>query len=280
MIGNCQALGLAICLRQICPTADVVGELWAAHDQPEAAERLLGSLDGYDLVVSHVFGKATQAFRSDQLAARARRFVSMPRIMFTGYHPDLVRDFNKDTAAKAIFGANYSALIASAFHLGAPRARVADLFNAYVYGVLGYFDAFATAWQLQIAEGQRVGFDLAALAEEWKQGGAFVHVPDHPKIRVLHSLARAICVREGLDVRPDAELPDDALQHYMVWPVYPEIARRLGIDGSLRFTPQNPSTPIGLDQVIAHFYDLYSETGAPSDKRVADAVETLKREGV
>jgi hypothetical protein len=280
VIGNCQALGLALCLRRACPTAQVVGEQWAAHQDEAAAGRLLEALDGYDLVLSQPFGRAGGALSSERLAERGRRLLPIPRILFGGFHPDLVAQPNATAPPGTIFRGWYSALIAAAFRLGAPPERAAELFNAYVYGVLGYFDAFAAAEQLQLAEGRRLGFDLEPLLPQWKASGVFVHVPSHPTTGVLQSMARAVCAREGLAVRPDAPAPHDVQAERMVWPVYPEIARRLGVEGSLRFTPHAPNTPIGLKETIAHFYGLYARAGAPEDPKVLETAQALRREGV
>ena len=278
VIGNCQALGVATCLRRLCPTSTVMGELWADHQAPAAADRFLDTIAGYDLVISQAFGRPPQAFSRDMVAERASRFVSLPRLFFTGYHPDLVRTLNPTSGPASPFRAWHSAIIAACCRLRLPPDRTRELFNAYIYGVLGYFDAFDRAEQMQIAEGERAGFDLRPLLAQWKASGAFVHLPDHPKIGALHSMARAICQREAMDIDVDAEAPHDVQAERAVWPVYPEIARRMGFAGSLEFIPHHPSELQTLDQVIRQFYEFYAQTGAVTDPRVEQTAEVLRRE--
>ena len=278
VIGNCQALGVATCLRRLCPTSTVMGELWADYQAPEIADRFLETIAGYDLVISQSFGRPPQAFSRDMVAERASRFVGLPRLFFTGYHPDLIRTLNPTSGPASPFRAWHSAIIAACSRLRLPPDRTRELFNAYIYGVLGYFDGFDTAEQLQIAEGERAGLDLRPLLEQWKAGGAFVHLPDHPKIGALHSMARAICEREAIDIDAEADAPHDIQAERAVWPVYPEIARRRGAEGSLEFIPHHPSDLQTLDQVIRQFYGFYAQTGGPTDPRVAQTADILRRE--
>ena len=279
VIGNCQALGISQSIRRLCEGADVTGQLWATYQQPGGSERLFASLELYDLVVSQFFGKPSHAVRSEQLAARSRGFVHVPRVYFAGYHPDLLRRPNIEGQGRLPIRGWHSVIVAAAHRMGLPRRRVTNLFNAYVYGVLGYFEEFGKARRLQLLEGESVGFDLSVLLEQWIRSGPFVHVPDHPTAATLHSLAREVCNRAGVPVRADAEPGEDVQSERDVWPVYPEIARRLATTGSLTFRAHQPPD-LDLTQIVDRYYAIYDDMGTPEHARVTDAVDVLRREGV
>ena len=279
VIGNCQALGIALSLRRLNDEATVAGELWATYRQPSAAEQLLSSLDDYDFVFSQFFGKPIHTLRSEELSKRSRNFVCIPRIVFTGYHPDLLRRPDLEGGGRLLIRGAHSLLVAAAYSLGVPKLRVSNLFNAYCYAALGYFDEFEKARRLQLLEGQNAGFDLADLLTQWIQAGPFVHVPDHPTATTLHTLARALCLASGLPANSHAQPPHDVQQERNVWPIYPEIGRRLGIEGSLSFLPHQPPA-VDLTHLIDHYYCVYDAMGVPDDHRVREAVSLLRREGI
>ena len=59
--------------------------------------------------------------------------------------------------------------------------------------------------------------------------------PFHPKIDCLNDLARAIIRRAGLPLTNSLSRPPDNLATGPVFPVYPEIGRRLGVAGDYLF---------------------------------------------
>src|SRR5215470_15972573 len=74
--------------------------------------------------------------------------------------------------------------------------------------------------------------------EDASAGGCFCYSVNHPKIGVLDSFAETLVRRAGLEPVSAARrrAPMDPLAALGNWPVYPEIARHLGIDGSYEFT--------------------------------------------
>ena len=68
-----------------------------------------------------------------------------------------------------------------------------------------------------------------------------MHIVNHPKIEVLAQLAQLGAKQAGLSgaLAPPEGVPD-RLARCQTWPVYPELARRLGVPGSLTFTGGPP----------------------------------------
>ena len=280
VLGNCQAPGLGQCLRRLSPGAVVTALSWGEIDSAEQAERTARDLLDHDIILSQ-FTKnpAFGALRTDRLADKARRFVVWPKIVFTGFHPDLI-EFG---AVRSPLGPRHSGIILAAFLHGLPRNRVADLFNAYVYGRLGFFDEHAKAEHHLLEAARRTDIPLDAELPRWRELGVFVHVPNHPIVAALASLADSICESLGLDRRPAPAPTDDSLAQFSVWPVYPEIARRLGVPGSLSFKPPGADrAPIGLDEMIAASYAAYERTerGLLDIPRATELAAVLATEGL
>ena len=268
--GNCQAIGMAQALRRLRPDAEVVSYV-TSPKRPAEAMKVAEALEAADLVITQPTPGADHPLRT---VAQARR-VEFPRIAFTGFHPDLFH-----SPDNPLMGIYHSRIVAGAFLLGVPRARALDLFNAYVYGVLGYFEEYAVAEQILIRHSS--GLDMGALLPRWR-GQPFVHVPHHPTITVLQDIAAAACSRAGLEVIADAELAPDGQAWRAGWPVYPEIARRLGLDGGdLVFRPGGRRPGVALDELVDGLYAFYGE-GPCEALEQPEAVRTadiLRREGL
>ncbi len=269
VFGNCQAYGVAQSLRRLLPDADV-------DCRPTIAPPSPSEVDAADLVVGQPVEDPRHPLSQTRLGALGRRFVAIPRIAFTGFHPDLFHSELKDKLPR--FRAFHSRIIAGAFLLGTPRDRVADLFNAYVYGALGYFDEFAKAERFLIDSSPDL--DLGPAITAWRKD-VFVHVPDHPKIGVLHAIAAMACRKAGLEPQDAAPGPDHQATR-TVWAVYPEIARRLGVAGSLSVQPDIRVAPMDLEALIGAFYEHYAAGGSAAliHPRALEARDILEREGV
>ena len=89
-----------------------------------------------------------------------------------------------------------------------------------------------------------------------------MHIVNHPKIEVLAQLAQLGAKQAGLSgaLAPPEGVPD-RLARCQTWPVYPELARRLGVPGSLTFTGRKEmlfgrkaTRTMEIDQVVAKSY--------------------------
>jgi len=63
-----------------------------------------------------------------------------------------------------------------------------------------------------------------------------MHAINHPKLFVLADLALVIVMREGMSFFTDVENGiEDRIANGPTWPVYPEIARALEVEGKYQF---------------------------------------------
>ena len=273
ILGNCQAYSLADLLRRLHPDLEIramgVGELGG----PEEATATAELYSGFDAVISQPLGRRRGPLSTAAMTASARRYVGYPSVLFNGFHPDMIY-------AGAYPRGMHSRLVLAGFAMGLRQERVAALFNAYVYGLLGYFDACPKAESYFVEAGRPYGFELEASLRDWRIGGAFMHTPTHPSLRVFSSIAKEVA--EALELGPAQSGVDapDLLESLGAWPVYPEIARRLGMAGDLTFRFQ-ATPPMGLEAMIARAYAFNATLDLERIREnVGDVIEVLRREGV
>ena len=167
-----------------------------------------------------------------------------------------------------------------------------DLFNAYIFALLGYFDEYERARQFVIGKAKEVGYELEPHIVEWRKRGVFMHIVNHPKIEVLAQLAQLGAKQAGLSgaLAPPEGVPD-RLARCQTWPVYPELARRLGVPGSLTFTGRKDvlfgrkaTRTMEIDQVVAESYKSMlscptRRSSNPTSKELSRCFGRHKHEG-
>lgn len=257
LVGNCQVWGLAASLRLQCPEIGFddffVGDIKTAAQGDELAARL----GDYQLVLTHPQeNEALGDLRSSRLEQIVRSLVRLPKVWFTGFHPDLLIIPDRRLAVPR-FGRHHSLLIGAAFLAGIDQGEAEDLFNAYLFARLGFFDEYAKARAYMAMSLERAGLDAGAVLAEWERQGVFMHMPNHPSVETLWVLARAIAEQLGLGPRETDERPADSLEELREWPVYPPLARRLGAPGGLTFRTHKDAPPVSLGEFIDVSYARY-----------------------
>jgi hypothetical protein len=269
-IGGCQTGGAAAILRQLLPGAHVQGFHVGVNPKIEPIE-ILESLSGFDLVLTQFVDAGDKGpLGYERVHEKARRLVRFPSIVFTGFQPDctyvLRRDQSQIHHPTMVMN---SALVAACFMLGMPEERVAQLFNAYVFAKIGYFDAYTQSRAALIDSYARAGFDLNLHWEGWLQGGPFMYTINHPAVRVIATIITIITASVGIiDPATPAPTASDYLATNLIWPVYPEIAERIGVLGSLSFSrslhglPPGAPREIDLPTFIEESYATYRAEGS------------------
>jgi len=279
VLGNCQARSLAAALAHISPGIEATPIVWSTIPNEAAAETVRDSLGAYDLVLAQPY-KRFRALRPKIIARFAQRSALYPRFYFDGLHPDALL-LGVEHGLGFQFGGWHSALAMAAFLRGVPAREAADLYNAYIYGALGYYDAYAAAEALQIDAGQELGIDLSAAFAGWR-GQVFANTPSHPRLAVGLAIAERLAASLGLPIAPTGPFPADPLTGGFIFPVYPEIGRRLGIEGGLVFRNAGRDAAVGLEQMLSESFAAYGFAPAAiaALPRIAAASEILRREGV
>lgn len=150
-------------------------------------------------------------------------------ITFSGFHPDDVT-FHGPRDIRSPLGNNHSAIVLWSFLNGLTTDQAISLFTGDVFSHLGYYDTFEVAKRYLLREFAAIEFPLDAAVDKWiARGSPFMHVPLHPKGFVLADLAAMLAQRIGLPITGSVPDDFDPLSHAARWPVYPEIAERLGM---------------------------------------------------
>jgi hypothetical protein len=266
VVGNCQVAGILAVLRVLLPDAEISG--WHVGVTPVTREAIAEDLARYDVILSNIWdGEEGGLFDLGRLKERCATVVWMVPIVFTGFHPDSTYIFRGGQPLSGVVGTYHSAIIAAAYSLGLRPERVPSLFNSLVYSRLGYFDAFATAKEEFLAMHRQHGYDVAGHFDEWMRTGPFMYTINHPRIDALSTMATLAAIRAEL-VAPDTPIPHgvpDSLETHCRWPTYPEIARKIGVPGSMKFMrdshglAENDVREISLLEAVVRSYRVYAD---------------------
>jgi hypothetical protein len=262
IVGNCQAHPLARLMQAMggfgMPTViQTTSALLEGVRRGKVGP--LAPVAGSDLVF--VQGVQDLADRIGEMyPSHASRMRLVPAIAFSGFHPDMVYLFDRASgrALRGVISEYHSAIAVAACLQGLSVEDTMALFRADVFGELGYYDHWSLSREALAQAFSWAGLELGDAFRQWTAAGCWMYSINHPKPRVLADVARQLLRRDGFTVQDGAEeFVPDSLAHDAVWPVYPDIARVLGVAGSYRFKrpldpslPRHPVVTIGLEELV------------------------------
>ncbi len=189
-----------------------------------------------------------------------------PNIYFPAYHPDLVYAKSGEELAEISALLEYnSSLVLYAWMSSLSPAQAIKLFCDPVYEKLGFYAYWDEARPWLIEAFQQVGLAFRPDMDRLAASGCFMHSTNHPKLRLLAVVARLLVEKMGLTpaTRNPHEFIHDNLADASVWPVYPEIGQRLGIDGEYAFKQSVEAAPdqkisiLSLEEFVEQSYQAY-----------------------
>lgn len=197
------------------------------------------------------------------------KLVLFPSISFPAFQPDqcYVRIKGTFIEVSGPLGPYHSSIVYYAWRAGMSTQQTADLFCDEVYQQLRFYEYWDSSTQALLEEGERCGMSLDGLLKQWRARGCFMHSPNHPKLFVVADIARQVMQQLDITALPidPLEVVWDNLADTSIWPVYPEIARRIGIEGALIFKGNNPGLPskapivsYDLEAFIARSFEAYA----------------------
>jgi hypothetical protein len=250
VVGSCQALPLARCLAAMNPS-------FVVERYPLFSD--LSGVAGEDDIVFRQRDSRTLTG-----ATRRRNEFLYPRIWFKAFHPDATAAFGPWGTVLPPMGEDHSSLVVYGWTRGMSAAETARLFCEPVFERLGFFDCWQPAKRALLEECNVVGLPFEAAFARLERSGCFMRLTSHPALIMMAEIARALVRLAGLPTvldTPENYLDDPFVRH-AIWPVYPEIADRLGLAGSYVFKPYDPATDVpalfGLDEFIARSYETYA----------------------
>jgi hypothetical protein len=270
LLGNCQVGGLARLMRAMAGGAEAT----AIEAVPDVIKRL----ETRDSEISILIAESTLIFvHADAVTLQALeknfpvdypKVRLIPKIGFAAFHPDM--DYVEDSRGGHVFGplgAYQSTIAFFCWVHKLSKTETLRLFCEETYEALGYFEYWTLAKSILINEGVLTGIAMEPLIEKWTRSGCWMYSFNHPKLLVLADIAKALLEREGIKTLPGVEeYVDDEMNSSSVWPVYPEIGKRVGLSGHYlfkRFTPfelrDMPVSMMTLEQFIDESFATFSK---------------------
>lgn len=249
IVSNCQGEGLAKCLREMNGSLEphffIVTSLW------DGTANLADILRDYDLVLA-------QKFIEQHIGEEHKHKVHyFPSFAFAAFHPDITYTRGKRIGGEmeTVYSpmAHYSsALVLHGYSRGLSVDEIVASFNVDTFSRLGYLNVWEKAKEDFLNECRDVGLPGESLFESWERQGCFMHSFNHPTIRVISDVAAELLKKLGIDiynVNPARYLIDD-LRAMPIWPIYPDIASALGIEGDYVFKQHDPHGFLNLRQFV------------------------------
>lgn len=269
VIGNCQAPGLAAVMAASCAVRQVM-PLTGLNREPDAFRKQLKSLAAKADIwfINPGNTLAREAFA--ETARPGARLVTVPALMFNAFHPDVCYAQHRGT--QQLTQQHYNSAIAAwAYSRGLSVERTAALFCPEAYEGLGYMDAWPRAMDhlRRSFEASDLKADYASFALHIQRQGCFMHTPNHPGLAAMTALARLAARRAGITLL-DAPVPGELADGLSstIWPVYPEIAQALALDGgsyTWKFVTRNLYVQ-GVRAFVQQAFRSYERQGiAPAD---------------
>jgi hypothetical protein len=272
VLGNCQAGMMANLLQAMA--ADMVAT--GVHLSPEQVNRLKSEeidvselIDGYDLVFVNLHERGMvvpliEKQRPDVLP----KVRIVPSIDYIGFHPDAVYVSNSQGGnILGPMGGYQSSLAFYGWQNHLDEVETRRLFAGHIYEALGFHEYGIPSAEALIKSEKITGVSLRQLISKWSKAGCWMHSINHPKSYVLADIASALLTSEGIPVIPEGEqYVHDYLADGPVFPVYPEIAARLGIKGQYLFKcdrrtspPERPVSFLNLEEFIEKSFAVFEK---------------------
>ena len=268
VLTGCQMDGLVCALRILFPGADVEGFHSYKLLGDERAE-IHDDLRTADVVFALPLESKFADLAYDRIGRLGPKIQFVPHVVFSAFHPDITYLERLDGSRVQTPMTDYHSIIAlTAYLMDFDVDRTVRLYNAYVYQALGYFDLAESSRQSLLTDFAFHKIDLTAASARWlKQTSPFMYSMNHPKSFVLADVALEASRATGLwDDRPapSFDLIQDHLSRWIVYPVFKEIAARLGKVGSYRFKliGSDEAAAMSLEEFVRRSFDGYAREDA------------------
>jgi hypothetical protein len=236
VLGNCQVGGLAESLRLLIPGVEVKRKM-VSNDLVELESKLIKyGKSGNQRLLLH---DSVQSMIDDHPQLQGilpDDTITVPTITFAAFHPDIQYAFTSGNVVKSGLNSEWNSRIllwAYMNELNQQEAR--ELFREDVYQELGYMDEWTSSSELLIEGFKKCGLDFGRWMRSMQRYGVFMYGINHPLPVALSNLAVQIIEQNFADKYQHIDDSHEHVADYLahtVWPVYPEIAEVLGIDGT------------------------------------------------
>ena len=190
--------------------------------------------------------------------------VLFPRIVMPGFFPDVLsgEEAGKQATLRTVkspLRSYHSSIVMKAWREGLSARGACALFNAATFDRLGFFDFYEMSKAQLLAEGVAAELELEGYFQRWSESGCFMHIVNHPKGQVMNDIAEAVLSKTDLPWKPIEEDVDRQARG-CGWPLYPELAERIGLEGKYEFRMHSDDGGhiLDLKEFIEKSFDLYA----------------------
>ncbi len=236
VLGNCQVGGIADSLELLSDGSKVDGILLSNDPKVLHVELSKYFENIKNPILIHESVRNIIAANESLLEFDKRENVYIPTISFAAFHPDIQYAFSNGAVVKSGLDSDWNSRIMMWAYLNRlSQSETKTLFRDDVYQSLGYFDEWDKSSELLRKSFNDCGFDYGRWIRSVQRTGAFMYGINHPMQIGLSQLA--VQIAEKIFPNSHVAIEDlhtfttDYLSH-IVWPVYPEIGDRLGVEGS------------------------------------------------
>lgn len=265
LVGSCSSEPICAAFRLMMPTSEVVARPMRSLEDPDQWRRIGEDLrEPFDTILA-----------GDGLVAEFRQrhpdhpvSQTVPDVHLPGYHPDAIHAFFRGALIAAPVRTVWtSRIILGSFLRGLSPADCQRLFSEPFFRALGYFDVHGPSVRTHLERFSLSGLDGRWWLDRVSAIGSFLYSPNHPSPAGIGLLAYQLAISAGLPLERDLPFDKAAFwQTYLadflrisVWPVYPEIADRFGLEGCYLF--KGGDEYCGLDEFIQRCYSTWGAAG-------------------
>jgi hypothetical protein len=211
------------------------------------------------------------------IAARTGNGIAIPEIAFNAFHPDETSAHDGKSVLMGPMESLHSAIGIWAYNQGCTSREAARLFRPDVFEALGYMDCWDSSAAALAQRCLGTGIDYERLMRHIKRHTPFMTTVLHPRISVIAEIARQLAEKMGYV----GNTAHDPIEHMinepmreLIWPIYPGVAERYGMRGSLRWRHAYTTyhTP---ESFLEACYAAYPERGAVLSARVNSAYDRI-----
>ena len=258
VVANCQGEGLANCIRSM--NSELTVDFCMVTEIQNGTRSVLDLVASYDYLFAQKF---IQDFIPPNLS---HKVIYFPSIAFSAFHPDITylrgrRNGGDVETVESLMVTYHSAIAVFGFLHGLSVEKILGFYNTYVFSKLGYIDAWKSSRDLLLEEALSLDMPLNDAFSSWARRGCFMYSFNHPELNVMSDIAIVLMEKAGIPIfnYNGSQFLADPLKAMPVWPIYPAIGGRYGINGDYAFKRHDPFGVITLRTFVEDSYIRYAE---------------------
>jgi hypothetical protein len=203
---------------------------------------------------------------SEVIKSKFKKIITFTNIYFTGLFPDQIYLGGMGDRLISAAGDYHSLICALSFLKGLNIDSCIKKYNDEVYSSLGYYDYWRVSKEELLNRDALLDIKFAQIFLEMASKTPVLHTFNHPTAEVLLTLVNLILNHIGLE---KISFPSNFFYSHLAsntwWPVYPEIAKKFGIQystGMFFKSPDHIKRKIyNLNEFVGLTYKKYEDYG-------------------